>query len=446
LIRRPVSALLVATVALVATVTVLPWVRGDEPGAAALSSPDPGASNAVVQPSLGPEPSGIGSVVEPEVQPPGTSGPIPSQTAPSTAPSAQPASVTIPTAALQARLDTIRTKLDIPGASVTIIFPDGSSWTGVSGLANVRRETPVEADTAFAIASISKTYTAALILELAEDGALDLDARVSRYLPDLPLVGKTTIRQLLDHTSGLTDYFLHGKIDARLLADKGHAWTAAETLKYVRKPAFRPGRGWLYSNTNYYLLALVAEAVDGRPLAEQLRTRFLDPLELTRTYEQVDEERRGPIAHGYRVTGTAGNPRFTDLGDKTDLVPFTSVVTAAHGAGSIAASSGDVARWARALYGGTVLSDTSLAAMVADARRTARFNPKIPYGLGVQLVALDGHRALGHSGRLTGFRSVVRHLPREGITIAVLTNESRHDPTRIASSLLKIALRATAPS
>jgi CubicO group peptidase (beta-lactamase class C family) len=146
------------------------------------------------------------------------------------------------------------------------------------------------------------------------------------------------------------------------------------------------------------------------------------------------------------VTGTAANPRFTDLGDKTDLVPFTSVVTAAHGAGSIAASSGDVARWARALYGGAVLSDTSLAAMVADARRTARFHPKIPYGLGVQLVALDGHRALGHSGRLTGFRSVVRHLPREGITIAVLTNESRHDPTRIASSLLKIALRAMAPS
>jgi CubicO group peptidase (beta-lactamase class C family) len=121
-------------------------------------------------------------------------------------------------------------------------------------------------------------------------------------------------------------------------------------------------------------------------------------------------------------------------------------VTAAHGAGSIAASSGDVARWARALYGGMVLSDTSLAAMVSDARRTARFNPKIPYGLGVQLVALDGHRALGHSGRLTGFRSVVRHLPREGITIAVLTNESRHDPTRIARSLLKIALKATAPS
>jgi D-alanyl-D-alanine carboxypeptidase len=445
MIRRPVTALLVAAVALVATVTVLPWVRGDEPGAAALSSPGPAASSATVQPTLEPEPSGIGTAVEPTDQPPATSGPIPSQTAAPTAPSAPPTAVTIPAAALQARLDAIRAKLDIPGASVTIIFADGSSWTGTSGLANVRRKTPVEADTAFAIASVSKTFTAALILELAEDGAIDLDARVSRYLPDLPLVGKTTVRQLLDHTSGLTDYFLHGRIDARLLADKGHAWTAAETLKYVRKPAFRPGRGWLYSNTNYYLLGLVAEAVDGRSLAEQLRARFLDPLELTRTYEQVAEEPRGPLAHGYRVSGTSANPRFSDLSDKSDVVPFTSVVTAAHGAGSIAASSGDVARWARALYGGTVLDDASLAAMVADAQRTARFDPRIPYGLGVQLVSLDGHRALGHSGRLTGFRSLVRHLPREGITIAVLTNESRHDPTRIARALLRIALRATAP-
>lgn len=439
--RPPVAALLVAAVALFGTVAVVPWVIGDDPGTVALSSAAPG-DPAAGAPSSVPEPTGIGSAVDPTEPPASTAAPIASPASPTSPPMTPTAPVAIPRTALQARLDEIIGKLGIPGASVTVIFPDGSSWTGTSGFADVRARTPVEPDTAFAIASISKTYTSALILALAEEGSIDLGARVSRYLPDLELAGKTTVRQLLDHTSGLTDYFLHPKIDARLLADKGHAWTAAETLKYVRKPAFRPGKGWLYSNTNYYLLGLVAEAVDGRPLADQLRTRFFDPLELAHTYEQVTEDPRGPAAHGYRVVGTKAMPRFVDLSDRGDMMPFTSVVTAAYGAGSLAASSADVARWARALYGGGALADESLTAMVDDGKRTARFRPRVPYGLGVQLVSLDGHRALGHSGRLTGFRSVVRHLPLEGITIAVLTNESRQDPTRIARSLLRIVLKA----
>jgi D-alanyl-D-alanine carboxypeptidase len=439
MIRRPASALLVVAVALVATVAILPSLLGDGSQAAALASPPP--STAAAAPSSAPLES-----LEPT--PTATPTPVPA-TSPAgvtTSPSPGPVAVELPAAALQARLDELRAKLRLPGVSVTIILADGSSWTGTSGLADVKRKTAVEPDTAFAIASISKTYTAALILALADEGSIDLDARVSRYLPNLALAGRITVRQLLDHTSGLTDYFLHPKIDKRLLADRGHAWSAAETLKFVRKPAFKPGKGWLYSNTNYYLLGMIAETVGGRPLADQLRTRFFDPLELSRTYEQVAEEPRGPRAHGYRVAGSTAKPKFVDLSDKSEIVPFTSVVTAAYGAGSLAASSGDVARWARALYGGDVVADATLAAMVADARRTARFDPRIPYGLGVQLVPLDGHPALGHSGRLAGFRSVVRFLPVEGITIAVLTNESRQDPTRIARSLLRIVLKSMPPA
>ena len=439
MIRRPVSALLVATVALVATAAVVSWQPAAVESPEAQPSGSPAATRGPSAPKSDPPLGGIGA--EPVAT--GTSGPWaePTPVAATPEPSV-PTAATIPGTALQARLDALREKLGIPGVSATIILPDGASWTGTSGMADVRARKPVTDNTAFAIASISKTFTAALILALAEDGAIDLDARVAHYLPDLGIAGRATVRQLLDHTSGLRDYFVHPRIDERLFGDRGRAWTPEEALAHVRAPVFKPGRGWYYSNTNYLVLALLAEAVDGRPLAVQLRERFLDPLDLAHSHEQVAESPSGRLARGYRVTGTRARPTFVGLGDGSTIVPFTSVVSAAYGAGSIAASSIDVARWARALYGGDVLSPESFRAMIDDAKVTARFRPTIPYGLGVQLVALDGRAAYGHTGRLIGFRSVVRHLPAEGITIAVLTNEGNQDPSRIARALVRVLLKA----
>lgn len=341
--------------------------------------------------------------------------------------------------ALKKRLDGIQEKYGIPGVSVTIIFPDGSQWVGTSGLADVAGEAPVTPDTAFAIASISKTYTAALIMALAEEDRLRLDAPLSTYLPGLRVDTSVTVRQLLDHTSGLDDYFYHGEIDAVLLGEPDRRWTELEALSYVGKPYFKPGRGWHYSNTNYLVLGLLAEWVGEAPLGEQLRTRFLEPFGLDRTFYQPTESTTGPVARGYRVQGAAPGAAPIDLTGDGEMVPFASVVTAAAGAGALAATSGDVARWARALYAGRVLEPASVRAMVDDAARTARYRAGVPYGLGVQVVDVANERTLGHSGRLLGFRSVVRHLQDAGFTIAVMTNQSRTDPAIIARALLKIA-------
>jgi D-alanyl-D-alanine carboxypeptidase len=433
LMRRPVAALAIAIVAFVATVLFSvprPVDNALTAGGLPSGTPEtlsPVATEAAVPATPGSSPAPSAAVVSPAPQP-------------SPTPVATPASFADPSIeqALQRRLDKLRAKYAIPGVSATVILADGSTWTGVSGLADVRRNTAVAPDTAFAIASVSKTYTAAVVLALADEGALDLDARVSALLPDVRIGGKATVRQLLDHTSGLPDYFLHGKIDKALFGDPGRAWSTRETFRYVGKPIFPAGRGWYYSNTNYHLLGLIVETVAGRSLAEEVRARFLDPLELTHTWSQVAEAPRGPFAHGYRVTGSAAKPTFRDWSDGSDIVPFTSVVTAAGGAGSLAATSGDVARWARALYRGEALPAATVKAMVDDSRRIAKLRPKVPYGLGVQVTKLDGRPALGHSGRLAGFRSVVRYLPREGITIAVLTNEAKQDPTIIAKALLRI--------
>jgi D-alanyl-D-alanine carboxypeptidase len=357
------------------------------------------------------------------------------------APSATPAT----RRALQARLDQLRERYGIPGISVTILFPDGSSWQGVSGLADVERKTPVTSSTSFAIASVSKTFTAALVMTLAQTGKIGLDEPVRLYLPELKKVdGAITVRQLLDHTSGLRDYFFHPAIDHLLLTDPGRRWDAAMSMKYVGKPYFKPGKGWHYSNTNYLVLGLLAERVGGAPLGEQIRSRFLDPLGLRHTWYQPAEAPTSVGAHGYRFKSAAKQAPAIDLSDGSPFMPFTSVVTAAGGAGGIASTSADLARWARALYGGGVLSQVSVDAMIGDVASTAPYKPRVPYGLGVQRLDIDGALSLGHSGRLLGFRSDVRWLPDEDIAIAVLTNQSRTDPGIVVRALLKIARQETA--
>ncbi len=345
---------------------------------------------------------------------------------------------------LQRRLDRLRVRDGIPGVSVAIRFPDGTTWLGTSGLADVKTGERVDADTAFAIASISKTFTAALIMALSEEGMVTLARPVIEYLPEVSIDRRVTVRMLLDHTSGVRDFFYDPKIDKALLADRGRKWDAARSLRFVGKPYFKPGKGWHYSNTNYLLLGLIAERVDGRSLAAQLRARFFGPLRLDHTFEQIDGSPAGSVAHGYRFEGASTKLRPVDLSDGTDMAPFTSVVTAAGAAGSIASTPSDLVRWAGALYGGVVLDPASLQSMIGDVGRTAGTptgtSATIPYGLGVQAIEFDGHQTLGHSGRLLGFRAVLRWLPKERIAIAVVTNQSRADPSVIARSLLRMAL------
>jgi D-alanyl-D-alanine carboxypeptidase len=415
-----------------------------DPATAATPTATPTPSATPSEPAgVDPVPSVTGT---PDATPTPTVAPSPGPQAGSPPVVAPPQSITRPRLApqtrlaLQARLDRLRERYAIPGVSVAIVLPDGSTWSGVSGFADVPGKLAVTRSTSFAIASVSKTFTAALILALAEDGRIDLDAPVRTYLPGLKKVSaKVKVRQLLDHTSGLRDYFFHPSIDHLLLSRPGRRWDSALALKYVGKPYFEPGKGWHYSNTNYLVLGMIAEAVAGEPLADQVRTRFLDPLGLEHTWYQPEDEPRTDVAHGYRFASASRAAAAIDLSDGTPLTPFTSVVTAAGAAGGFASTARDLARWAHALSGGDVLRPEYLAAMI-DSDPTTALKSTIPYGYGTQVVEIDGHRTLGHSGRLLGFRSAIRYLPDQGVAIAVVTNQSRTDPATIVRNMLRIAL------
>lgn len=453
-VRRPLLALVVAAVVIGGwlgapllaapvgrTTTMAPEQTAPTGGVGASgsragpASPEPTTASATAS-----GPASSPALGSPRPTPVGTG--VPGRTRPSSIPHHGITTATpMLRAALDARLERLRAKAGIPGISVAILFPDGTTWQGTAGLADVAAARPVTTDTAFPVASVSKTFTAALILGLVEDGKLSLDSTAKTYLPTLAIDPAMTVRELLDHTSGLRDFYFGAGIDKALLTSPTRVWDAARSLSYVGKPYARPGVSWHYSNTNYLILGLVAEVVGGAPVAGQLRDRFFTPLGLDHTYYQAVETPRGPVVHSYRFTGPATTLPAIDLSDGTSVVPFTSVVTAAAAAGSIATSADDLAHWARALYGGEALAPAMRDAMVDDVLRTAQFKPAIAYGLGVQAVTVDGHAALGHSGRFLGARAVVRWLPAERIAIAVLTNQSRSDPNAVLTDLLKLALQ-----
>ncbi len=315
----------------------------------------------------------------------------------------------------------------------------------MNGWADVKLHVPVAPTTAFSVGSVSKTFLAALIVALADEGRLSLDDTLLRWLPTARVPADVTIRELLDHTSGLYDFFSNPAIDPALLGDRRRAWTPARALSYMRSPYCPAGTCWHYSNSNYVLLGQVVQRVTGKPVATELRRRFLDPLRLVRTFVQGAEAARGTVATSYEVLGSGSSIRTVSQADGTAVSPFTSVVTAAGSAGAIAATSRDLAVWARRLYGGAVLRPDGLVAML-DVSRSVSAGSTLPYGLGVEEVSLGGRLTVGHNGRLIGAGATMRYLPGSGFSIAVVTNQDRVSPDVFAAALLAIAFPPPPPA
>jgi D-alanyl-D-alanine carboxypeptidase len=290
---------------------------------------------------------------------------------------------------------------------------DGTlAWSGASGTGS-DGDSPLAADAPMVIGSLTKTFVAAAVLQLADEGRLELDDPVTEHLPGLDGLGEAiTIRQLLDHTSGLADLF---NDDTRrgLEDDPGRAWTAAEVLATLRAPWYAPGEGWAYANTNYFLLGLLVERLTGATLADALAERFLAPLSLD----------------GTRVlTGAEGDPLDA---------AWTTIFWAS---GAMAAPAADLATWGDALYRGDVLAPETRAMMLPTLGKD--------YGLGVQRLRIGGNAAYGHTGLLDSYTALLAHIPESGVTLAMLVNRShaelggmlRAAPPGGGRSLLDLAL------
>ncbi len=279
-------------------------------------------------------------------------------------------------------------------------------WSGSSGPGS-------RADSPLVIGSVTKTFVAAAVLQLAEAGLVDLERPIGDLLPEYPGVpASVTVRQLLDHTSGIADVYNPATSDA-LEHAPDDAWTARELFGTIQPPWHPPGAGWSYANANYYLLGLLVERVTGNDLDDELRRRFFEPLDLTST-EVLSDAQPGPLTAAWATV-------------------FWS-------SGAMVSSASDLARWGDALYGGDVLEARALEQMVT-------FNSN-DYGLGAQRIEVGGRTGVGHTGLLDTYTSLLLHLPAEGVTIALLVDRPRAPlpemltarPSDDGASLLELAL------
>lgn len=313
----------------------------------------------------------------------------------------------------------------VPGVSAAIETPDGL-WTGVVGKASLKPARTVTPETAFVAGSVTKTFVAAVVMLLVEDGKLSLSSKLSRWMPDFPYARRITIRQLLTHKSGIRDLFDDPANQRYLEAHKDRRFTFGSIVKRIPRPRARPGQRYHYSNANYVLLGRIVERVTGKGIGKVIRSRLLEPLGLTRTWFQGEEPAPAGMS-SRRAMGYASGGR--PFGDGSGLRPWTSMATFIWAAGAMMSTPTDLARWARALYGGRVpgLSDASL-------RRMTEFHSK-DYGLGTRSTAKGDREAWGHGGSLDGFQTGMWYLPAIDSSVVVMWNRWPHDTGKVSNRL-----------
>lgn len=316
---------------------------------------------------------------------------------------------------------------DGPGAVMLIVKGDKALFLEARGQAQIELGVPLAADQVFRIASITKIFTAATVLKLAEQGQLSIDDKLGKYLPDVPGADRIALRQLLNHTAGVSDTakavqpgFLRRDVD-----------TATQVAEIARRPPdFEPGMRWSYSNAGYILLGAVIEKVTGQRWHEAIRELLLEPAGLA------------TIRYGDNAALIPGRVAGYSTDNPTHRVENASFISSSvpAAAGGLVATADELARWMRALANGRVLTPQSFHEMSTPALALPGMSPTRRYGLGLYLWRVRGSDMVGHTGQINGFASAVGYLPRQDITIVVLANDDAFDARTMSRRLAAIAL------
>ena len=317
-----------------------------------------------------------------------------------------------------------------PGAAV-IVIQDGKILKKAGyGMADLELGTPIESDTAFRLASVSKQFTAMAIMLLEEEGRLGYDEPVTRFLPELSRFGDDlTIRHLLTHTGGLPDYY-----DVMVQVsgvERPLTKHALDVFSSWGEPLFAPGKRYEYSNPGYELLALIVERASGRRFPEFVETRIFAPLGMTSSV--VMDEPSPHIAKralGYRENGDA----FEEYDDD----PLNYIF----GSGGIYSTVEDVYHWDQALYTGQLVRAETLE----EAFSPVRYNSgeEYPYGFGWRLGDHLGRRRVAHSGGWVGFSTFIARYVDDGFSVIVLCNLVDADAEGFANSIAGFYLNGSA--
>ena len=327
---------------------------------------------------------------------------------------------------LQAKLDEWHKAGKFPGATLGVVLPDGESFGLAVGYSDRDAKTPMKANDRMLAGSTGKTFAAATAMQLVKEGKINLDDRIEKYLGKepwfsrLPNAKDITIRQLMNHTSGLVRYEFKETFTKALTLDPMKVWTPEERLAFLfdEKPPFEAGKGWEYSDTNYIVLGMIMERVMGKTFYDEARRRFIKKFKLDNTIAQ-----EGPVIKGL-VQGYAGanNP----FGLKDAMIENGKFVINPQlewTGGGWASTGEDLARWAKIIYEGKAY-DPSLLSQTLDGVAAPMLGRDTKYGLATIIRNTPAGISYGHSGFFPGYVTDMMYFPDKKIAVAVQVNTS----------------------
>lgn len=333
---------------------------------------------------------------------------------------------------LQKKLDSCVNVYNVPGISATILLPENQYWNGASGVSDIYTLDPMDTTLLFYQASVTKTFTTAIVFQLIEENKLSLDDNVGMYLPSiLTIPPSTKIRYLLNNRSGLSDIFDYQSTTSTWFSHPDSIWTPKLAIEtYNRNPVFPQGTSFDYSSTNFILLGMIVEHITGNTFAEELKNRILLPFGLTQTFFPHVDSIAGPLVQGW--TSFTQNNVFDSSADTIlNNCSASMLFTAA----ALVSRPKDVAKFFRLLFSGQIVNDTTLALMKTCSNAT--FAGGNGYGYGLIRYNFDGKTYFGHAGDLSGFTQLTIHQELDSITLAISINRNYAPRNQIASEILR---------
>lgn len=309
-----------------------------------------------------------------------------------------------------------------PGAAVAVVRNGEPVHVKGYGLANVEWNIPIEPDTVFRLASVTKQFTSTAIMMLAEEGKLSVNDPLEKFLPDYPTSGHhITIYQLLNHTSGIRSYTSEPSFGKTMRNDSTPEEMAAEFSKLPFD--FKPGTRHLYNNSAYFLLGIIIEKLSGMTYAEFMQKRIFEPLGMKQSCYLSDEPIVPKRASGYDLTP-----------DGLRNTAFLSM-TQPYAAGSLGSTVNDMILWDKALRENTLISSETLAAMYARAH--LEDGSSVGYGYGWGIDDYHNHHAIHHGGNINGFTTFICRFVDDGLSIIVLSNVSGFNISKMVASITR---------
>lgn len=339
----------------------------------------------------------------------------------------------------QHTLDSVCEKNKIKGISAAVLIPGGGTWTGVYGESHAG--TPITKDMYLPIGSNTKTFVATVILKMQENGQLNINDTIGTWFPnDSNINGQITIKQLLNHTSGLYDFTGHPGFFAALNADYNKVWQPEDMLDFIDSPVAAPGAKFEYCNTNYLLAGLIIKQIRNESFEVTVRNMILTPLGLNHTtVYPAEQAQTGTIPHGWSITASGG----TKQQDLMVTYNFSNIafLSMAYTAGNILSTAEDNVKFWNGLMSGQIINSSSMAMM----KEFVFISSGYQYGLGLMRInPINGRPIYAHGGTCPGFLNENLIDSVNSTCITVLSNQDSINNgllfSRVVAALHKITV------